>query len=259
MKRLKIFILTVLISLSIFTVGFAADSKLTTEELFNKWTKEGYPDDVGGVYYDSDLDKLVFTLVNKTDARMDEIRSLVTDPENLAFDEWKYSYNDLLAVMKDIEREMWDQPNEPVIYGVGIGWTTIDGEVTGFGEGGKEFRVVVQVSENVFSELTEKYRDKYGDMVYVEGSQGIVPLDDAKQSTGYDPWILAIIILFCVAIFGIFILNRRGVIFSMQTADGDTVNATKPMGRKEVIAAVRESQLEPSDRVYKLIRERMEI
>ena len=41
MKRLKIFILTVLISLSIFTVGFAADSKLTTEELFNKWTKEG--------------------------------------------------------------------------------------------------------------------------------------------------------------------------------------------------------------------------
>ena len=45
----------------------------------------------------------------------------------------------------------------------------------------------------------------------------------------------------------------------MQTADGDTVNATKPMGRKEVIAAVRESQLEPSDRVYKLIRERMEI
>ena len=142
--------------------------------------------------------------------------------------------------MKDIEREMWDQPNEPVIYGVGIGWTTIDGEVTGFGDGGKEFRVVVQVSENVFSELTEKYRDKYGDMVYVEGSQGIVPLDDAKQSTGYDPWILAIIILFCVAIFGIFILNRRGVIFSMQTADGDTVNATKPMGRKEVIAAVRE-------------------
>ena len=106
---------------------------------------------------------------------MDEIRSLVTDPENLAFDEWKYSYNDLLAVMKDIEREMWDQPNEPVIYGVGIGWTTIDGEVTGFGDGGKEFRVVVQVSENVFSELTEKYRDKYGDMVYVEGSQALFP------------------------------------------------------------------------------------
>lgn len=258
MKRLKTIMLTVLITLSIFTVAFATDGKLTKEELFAKWTEDGYPDDVGGVYYDDAQDKTVITLIDPSDGRIDEIRSLVTDPETLAFDQGKYSYNDLLAVQREIEKEMATQSDKPSIHSVGIGWISIDGKVTGFGESGKEFRVVVSVDESVFSEFAAKYKEKYGDMIYVESSTGITTDDVAKEKANHETWMLVTIILFCLGIFGVFILNRRGSIFSMQTADGDTIDSTRPMNRKEVIATIRDSKMEPSDRVYRSIRKRIQ-
>jgi len=54
------------------------------------------------------------------------------------------------------------------IYGMGLGWATVDGKSTGFGESKKEERVVLTVDESVAQEYVNKFYNIYGDY----GSRG---------------------------------------------------------------------------------------
>lgn len=73
-------------------------------------------------------------------------------------------------LLTQIHAEICEEMKAPrsLIFGVGIGWATIDGKVTGFGPSGKESRVVVEVDSTVYDSYAEKWSRLYGDMVYVE-------------------------------------------------------------------------------------------
>lgn len=116
--------------------------------LLNDWEANGYPDDVGGVYYDEATGNMVIMLVNASETRKQELLSMerYLDSAHISFGESRYSYNEMLAVQKKIEAEMGGGNQK--IYSIGVGWTVVDGNETGFGASGKEFRIVVTVVES---------------------------------------------------------------------------------------------------------------
>lgn len=232
------------------------------EELLSDWEMNGYPDNVGSVYYDSDSDKYIISLINDDEASRNEIRALLSDPDFNDFAKTTYSYNDLLTVQHEIENEMEAQNSE--IYSIGTGWTVIDGELTGFGDSGKEFRVVVGVDESVFAEYSQKYEKLYGDMVYVEidslGSLYIA--DDVKniaEQTKNNMWLYAsFIAILCIAILAGVLLKRNGLLVVKQTTNGDLVTDSKPLRKNEVISSIRASDIEPGDHVFDAIKKKID-
>jgi hypothetical protein len=224
-------------------------------DILSGWDENGYPDDIGGVFYDQDTGKTTILLVNPSVERENELTALMP---GVAFLPSAYSYNELLAVQKDITNEMISQPaGEAVIYSAGIGFTMIDGQLTGFGESGKEFRVVVSVDESVYAETVNRYRELYGDMVYVE--PGTAPIADGLLDTTahartnmYWPFALIAVILFAAVIA--FAMNRRRYSYALQTANGGAVTVSEQMTRKQIKEAVKESALLPSDAVYERIQ-----
>lgn len=81
----------------------AEDNKISFEELSTQWEENAYPDDVGGVYWDSN--KFVITLVHPSDARKQEILSGLSDPGSVAFREAAYYHNQLLSVQRKLRRK----------------------------------------------------------------------------------------------------------------------------------------------------------
>ena len=106
---------------------------MTAKVLAAQWEMKGYPNDVGSVYVDSETEKLVFTLTDNTEARQQELLALVSDPDQVDFGDATYSYNELFLVQEEIANEMAAQGMRGPIYGVGIGWTSVNGTVLGFG------------------------------------------------------------------------------------------------------------------------------
>lgn len=143
------------------------------------------------------------------------------------------------------------------IYGVGVGWTSVDGVVTGFGESGKESRVVVSVDESVLTEYTDKFYELYGDMVVVEAGEAFVLQDDNVPDSNV--WLLPLIV-FIIMIAGasILLFNRTRLIPAMQTTKGTVVAQSAPVSRKETIAAVKNSEIAPSDKVFDSILRRID-
>lgn len=239
------------------------------EELFSEWETNGYPDNVGNAYYDSNAGKYMIGLVNNDEEHRNEIRALLSDFDFQDFETVAYSYNDLLAVQHKIEKEMMPQTEEGQnVSSVGIGWTTIDGEVIGFGESGKEFRVVVAVPESVFAEYREKYETLYGDMVYVEiGSAGIdIPSEDTSDGVGTlskqvdnNRWLYtAIFTMLCIGILATVFIKRNRFIFVKQTTNGEFETNSSSLRRNEVVSAIKKSTIDPRDNVYHAIKKELE-
>lgn len=88
--------------------------------LFNYWETNGYPDDVGGVYYDNATGNMVIMLVNGSEMRKQEILAMEQnmDSTRISFGESLYSYNEMLAVQKKIEVEL--EAGNSKIYSIGI-------------------------------------------------------------------------------------------------------------------------------------------
>lgn len=246
----------------------ADETNAAVEEVLLEWEMNGYPDNVGSVYYDSDSEKHVISLVNDDEEHRNEIRALLSDPDFQDFETATYSYNELLAVQHEIEKEMMAQTEDTInISSAGLGWTTIDGELVGFGPSGKEFRVVVGVPESSFAEYSEKYETLYGDMVYVEiGSAGIgVPSEDASDGTeimmtqdNNNIWLYTgIFTMLCIGLIATVIIKRNGFIFVKQTTNGELETNSKSLHRNEVVSAVKESKIEPRDNVYHAIKKKI--
>ncbi|MCL2323679.1 MAG: hypothetical protein FWC47_16430 [Oscillospiraceae bacterium] len=135
--------------------------------LYQHWEETGYPDYVGGVCStDGGMDKLTVLLVDDDDNIKEQILSSLVDSSGVSFVKALYSYNAMKAVQDEIITKYLGKDDK--FYGIGIGYTSIGGEVKGFGESGKELRVVVDVDESVKAEYTNKFHSLYGDMVVVE-------------------------------------------------------------------------------------------
>lgn len=230
------------------------DAFLQMEELINEWETNGYPDNIGHVSYNDATGKFSIGIVEGNGVDNNEIKSLLTNSEMVVFETAKYAYNEMLVVQGEITRELDEKEG---IYGVGIGFTTIDGTVTGFGNNSNEFRVVVTVDESRIKEYKEKYQSQYGDMVYIEGGDaGVddlgVPTEDGQLENSM--WLyMSMFTILCAAILGVFVLKRRQLIMVKQSADGNNVTESPPLSKKEVISAIQNSGMEPSDNVYKSI------
>lgn len=123
-------------------------------------------------------------LTELSDAREAEIRALVSDPNAVFFVKCSYSYNELLAVLKQIEQnDLFTDKIE--IVGAGIGWTSDENGVRGFGENGFENRVCIEVLEEYYDKYVSLLGGQYGDMVDVSiGEIAIPQTGDAESPAG---------------------------------------------------------------------------
>lgn len=246
------------------------DGMADLEELFNNWEMNGYPDYIGHVIYDNSVNKYAIGLVGASEADKNEIISKLSNPEIINFETATYSYNELLSVQNEIAG---DSKEIEGIHSVGTGWTTINNEVTGFGKSGHEFRIVVSVDESIFDEYVEKYHAEYGDMVHLEVGSEIVPVEDNigiagdgvdnlqttndGQSKSKMSLYLTIFAISMFVVVGGFIINRNGLSLVKQSATGEDVTESRPLGKNEVIAAVKESEVKPRDSLYKDILDKI--
>ena len=280
----------------------ADDHYIQWELLVKKWEQDGYPDDIGGVYYDNDAGTMGFLLVNFKPERIGELRLLVSD--NAIITPCLYSYNELRQAQSEIDSIM---SADSGIYSTGVGWTSsTDGRVHGFGESGKEFRLEVRVDGSVYDHYYAGFTELYGDRVIVRAidpsempmeamaedgavfqkddrltdkngttyERGIiVPVDIGVALAGsvfnitaastiplyQNNWIFtAILILLCGVAITVYI-NRACFIPVMQTNTGRVVTGNAKINRRQIITVIKNSALIPSDDVFKIIMEKIEM
>jgi len=228
-----------------------------------QWEAHGYPDDIGGVYFDSEAEKMGVLVVNPKPERIEELHSMLG--EETIITPCVYSYNELTQVNEEIVSLL--NPDSKIYY-VSLGWTNTDGIVHGFGESGKEFRVLVGVDESEFVRYRDVFAEQYGGMVMVgiSDGEGIPYLSNDSYLGGYTGtpnnyylWIVPVIL--AIGLLGTFAIvqrQRTHRISAMQTTIGDVITASAPATRKETIAAIKNSAVTPPDSVYKSIMEKVD-
>ena len=267
-------------------------------DAFKQWETSGYPDDIGGVYYDSDAGKMGVLIVDPTPQRMDELWAMFLD--RVVITPCEFSYNELRLVQEEIDSIMGAGSG---IYSSGVGWTSTDGNVHGFGESGKEFRLVVGVDESVFDHYSEGFSLLYGDRVIVHASgpaeywldesslsgdigvdtgmaeggvdagiiSPIVPVDisvalsgsaffpAAKDAVEDNFWLWAVLGIGLVGTLLLLLMRLRSrSIPAMQTANGEIVTSGSFVGKKQVVDAVKNSAITPSDGLFARICEKID-
>ncbi|MGI6168730.1 MAG: hypothetical protein ACOYI4_03300 [Christensenellales bacterium] len=236
-------------------IGSVAGKYANIGDLFQHWETDGYPDYVGGVYStDGSEGKLTVLLVGDDGSKAEEIRGLLVDDSGVSFGAASFSYNAMLAAIDEIAADYMGK-EEPV-YSVGIGWTS---EAAGFGESGKEFRVVVSVDASVLADYTDRLHQRYGDMVVVETGGPVSLESDAVAISYQNGWLLPLLVTVAVVVgAGILIFNRTRWAAARQAADGTVVAQAAPVSRRETIEAVRDSETAPGEQVFSSILSRVE-
>jgi hypothetical protein len=212
-------------------------------------------------------------------------------------DSSKYSWNELLRVQAEITALMVQDFNagennpDSGIHFSGTGWTNTDGVVHGFGENRREMRVTVGVDESMYDYYSELFAELYGDMVVVMVSGPIMPgfsgTDDLLMEDGSDAWgndfldtlvtvdsmpdvivlidynntSLALFVILGFGLLGIIttlIRIRARRINAMQTTSGDIITEGKPVSKKQIITAVKDSGYTPRDNLLNAIIEEIE-
>lgn len=147
--------------------AFASEEFQNVQALFQHWEEKGYPDYVSSVYSTDGSEKLTILLLERE--KEDVVRNMLIDESGVSFGTGSISQETLLKVHEEILNEYILK--DPMVYAAGIGWTSIDGELTGFGESKRESRVIVYVDKTHMDEYKNEFRERYGDVVYVdEGS-----------------------------------------------------------------------------------------
>ena len=225
--RLKAFLLGALLLTVclVFPAAALAAAYPDGQALFEAWERDGYPDDVGGVYMSepdpNGVQQLCILLVAPTEARTAELRALLDAPDSVQFVACAYSYNELCAIQTALSARMADK--SLAINGCGVGWS---GE-TGFGESGKEFRVVVSANAADADAVKAELSSLYGDKVYVEigeAAQTTTLMDDAatdgiaekEDTASTDPYLRSLaylipigVVLIATLVFAIIRLKKR--------------------------------------------------
>lgn len=233
MKKALFIIVALLISLSLPTAAFAEEPGYENiGELYRYWSVNGTPEWVSSVYAtEGSVSSLTVLLVNGYEDKEAELRSMLRDDSTLTVVlGGAYSEAAMLRVQGEIVAEYMVTPGK--VASCGVGWAIINGAASGFGESGRESRVVVAVLEDYFEELKAELLDKYGDIVYVQAvsgyptdlgasaedaSIGIIGSADGPTSIfisrgGAPDWVLivSVLIILALAIAAVlFYVNRK--------------------------------------------------
>jgi hypothetical protein len=230
-------------------------------DVYRQWEEHGYPDDIGGVYYEVETEKQLVFVINPTPERREELYSLLGE-DAIIIVPCIYSYSELTRVRDEI-RNMFELGK---VYTADIAQGYAYGHE--FGESGKELRVLVGVAESELAHYRTLFAEQYGGMVIVGiGGPGVLYSLDGGILGGYigTPgsnnnnylWIvLAILAIGLLGTFAIIQRQRTQRMSAMQTTIGDVVTASPPVTRKETIAAVKNSAVKPDDKVFKSIMEK---
>ena len=150
---------------------------LTSYELFSGWEQDGYPEDMTGVFYNTETKNLAILLTDNTEARQKQLRDTLTDGDTLTFFAGEYSHAELAERAAAITTDMVENG---LAGTVAIGW----GKDGGFGESGMDFRVVVKTDAGNVAALTERYAE-YREMVTVEEASAEAPVAPGQpEKTG---------------------------------------------------------------------------
>ncbi|MGI6580080.1 MAG: hypothetical protein ACOX3H_07585 [Saccharofermentanales bacterium] len=267
MKKLITFliVLTCILSLSMTVLATDSDgnSEFVVQEsslnhvtyenivaLYEHWETNGYPDYVGFVYStDGSTNNLTVLLVGDDGTAENQIRSMLISDSGLSFGSAKYSYNELIAISREISSEYLEK--NKLFYALGVGWAGVGDGAPGFGDSGREPRVVVEVDDSIFAEYTKLFAELYGDKVVVFAGGPFVPEDESNiaedKNTGL-LWLLIPMLLMVGA--GIIFAIRTKLVPALQTATGSVVTKTAPVSRKQTLEAVKNSEATPSEDVF---------
>ncbi|HSR03006.1 MAG TPA: hypothetical protein VLM88_00235 [Proteiniclasticum sp.] len=167
MKKAGLLAFILILMLPNTFTALASGEFQNVQALFQHWEENGYPDYVSSVYSTDGSEKLTILLLDRE--KEDVVRNMLIDESGVSFGTGSISQETLLKVHEEILNEYILK--DPMVYAAGIGWTSIDGELTGFGESKRESRVIVYVDKNYMDEYKNEFRERYGDVVYVdEGS-----------------------------------------------------------------------------------------
>lgn len=201
-------ILAVLLAALVLCMTALAD---TSFDLLARWEQDGYPEDVTGVFYNTDSGTLSILLTKNTEARRAELSGSIEDGEKVLFFDGTYSHDKLAAVQTEIAEELSAGTTQG-LQKVTLGW----GVCGGFGQNGKDFRVVVEAADEQAEQLAAHYAEQYGDIVVVEkasewraaenAAQKERPTEDAAQGGGLSDWTI-IGIFAAVLVVGIIVIE----------------------------------------------------
>jgi len=168
------------------------------------------------------------------------------------FGKAKYSHNALIAVNNEIVAAYLG--SDAQIYDVSVGWNTTDGMVSGFGESGKESRVVLYVDDAAAAEYANRFYEFYGDMVVVKAGEAYVFADDsalASAPSAKNARHLLFVTMFVLISGSILFIYRNRLIPALQINNGGVAEANAPISRKQTVDAVKNSAVTPSDEICK--------
>ena len=117
--------------------AFASGEFQNVQALFQHWEENGYPDYVSSVYSTDGSEKLTILLLERE--KEDVVRNMLIDESGVSFGTGSISQKTLLKVHEEILNKYI--LIDPMVYAAGIGWTSIDGELTGFGESKRESKI----------------------------------------------------------------------------------------------------------------------
>lgn len=200
--------LAVLLAVLMLCITALAD---TSFDLLARWEQDGYPEDVTGVFYNAETSSLSILLTENTLSRRMAIANSVEDGSMLLFFDGDYSHAELIAVQNAIAEELSSGETEGLLK-VTLGW----GVHGGFGDAGKDFRVVVEAADEQAEQLAARYAAEYGDIVAVEkasewraaenDARQEQPTEDAAHGGGLSDWVI-IGIFAAVLVVGIITLE----------------------------------------------------
>lgn len=250
MKKLQKWGLLLALAL-LFAVPAAAALYDDAYDMFLDWEQNGYPEYVAGVYSADGGTELAIQLVSGQEDKADVLQAVTEAPLTIEYGA-AYSYNELKRINDEIVAQYMAVGGSAVVS-CGVGWTSVDGETIGFGESGKEFRVVVGVLPDRAEEYAGLFQEKYGGAVVVESGDGFIAEDslareelapDTGRESGWSVgYVLLTLLIVALAAGSLWV--RYGKRRVVRTADGDEVTVTR-VSRREARDAVRRSEVTPA-------------
>ncbi len=267
MKKLLALLIALTCILSFSMTALAADSNSDSEiegqepllnhatyenivSLYEHWETNGYPDYVGFVYStDGSENNLTVLLVDDDGTTENQIRSMLISDSGLSFGSAKYSYNELMAIADDISSDYLGKNN--LFYGLGVGWGGVGDGAPGFGESGREARIVVMLDKSILAEYTKLFENLYGDKVVVFESEAFERDDLSDLADDKNAGLLWLLIPMALLVgVGIVFAIRTQRAPAMQTVTGSVMTQSAPVSRKQVVEAVNGSNFSPRDEVF---------
>ena len=182
MKKLICIALTLALLLCMSTAVLAegAEKYPNMLALLEHWEEVGFPDDVGSIYStDGTMDNFTVQIVgDDIEARAEEIRALLADPDSVTFEQGQFTDKQLHEVSAEIREQYMTEGSG--ITNVTAGW----GRSGGFGPSGQEMRVVVSADEDKVIELAQTLGQRYGDAVIVQPSSMDQTQADPNEAVG---------------------------------------------------------------------------